>query len=62
MTKMFFTNEKTGRRYEIVRFDKESGEVVLKGELAEFAEPYDKERFQKLGYVLQKGDQDDAVR
>lgn len=61
MTKVFFKNEKTGKKYEVVKLDKEKSEVTLRGEYAEFIEPYDKERFQKLGYVLVKEEQADAV-
>lgn len=61
MTKVFFKNEKTGKKYEVVKLDKEKSEVTLRGEYAEFVEPYDKERFQKLGYVLVKEEQADAV-
>jgi len=52
--KLFFRNKTTGKRYDIVRIDKEAGEIVLKGEHAEFTEKYDKERFARLGYVLEK--------
>ncbi len=65
MMKLYFKNEKTGKRYEILKLDKTKvvtndgkpapgGVVVLKGELAEFEEPYDKERFERVGYVLEK--------
>ena len=53
-TKIFFRNQKTGRRYLVVRIDKDKNEIVLKGEYAEFVEPYDKERFKKLGYTLER--------
>ena len=48
----YFENVKTGKRYKIVGFDKDAGEVTLKGEHATFTEPYDKDAFQKLGYKL----------
>lgn len=54
--KLYFRNTKTGKRYEIVRLDKEAGEVVLKGEYAEFTEKYDKERFKRMGYELVKSE------
>jgi len=56
MTELYFRNMKTGRRYKVIRIDKEKGEITLKGEYSEFTEPYDKERFQRLGYVLEKVD------
>lgn len=53
MPKLYFQNEKTGKRYEIVRFDKAAGEVVLKGTSNnEFTEKYDKDRFLQMGYSL----------
>ena len=52
--KLFFRNKKTDKVYEVVKLDKEKAEVTLKGEHAEFVEPYSKERFQKLGYTLEK--------
>lgn len=61
MTKVFFKNEKTGKKYEVVKLDKENSQVTLRGEYAEFTEPYDKERFKKLGYVLVKEEEPDAV-
>jgi len=49
-----FVNQKTGRKYEVVRFDKDAGTVTLRGEAGiEFTEPYSKERFVNLGYELQ---------
>jgi len=60
MVKLYFRNEQTGKRYKIVSMDKEAGEVVLQGEHAEFTEKYDKEKFKKLGYVLEK-EVEDAV-
>ncbi len=54
MTKLYFKNEQTGRRYEVVKFDLAENTVTLKGEHAEFVEPYDKEKFVQLGYVLER--------
>lgn len=53
MTKIYFENTATGKRYEVVGIDKApdgSETITLKGEFAEFKEPYSKERFKKLGY------------
>lgn len=55
--KLYFRNTKTGKQFEIVRIDKEKNEVVLRGEYAEFAEPYNKERFVANGYTLVRGDE-----
>ena len=54
MAKVFFRNEQTGRRYEVIALDKEKKLVTLKGEHAEFQEPYDPARFKRMGYVLEK--------
>ncbi len=51
---LFFKNTRTGKRYEIVRLDKDAGTVTLKGQHAEFTEKYDKEKFQQMGYTLEK--------
>lgn len=57
MAKLLFVNEKTGKTYEVVRFDQEAGKVYLKGEHGvEFGEDYDKELFQRLGYKLKQGE------
>lgn len=58
--KLYFRNVKTGKRYAVVRIDKTANTVTLKGEMAEFTEPYDKERFKRMGYVLEK-ETEDAV-
>jgi hypothetical protein len=59
MTELYFKNVKTDRRYKVMRIDKEKGEITLKGEYSEFTEPYDKERFKRLGYVLEKVESED---
>lgn len=54
MPEVAFVNEKTGKRYKVVKFDQTAGKVTLIGEHGvEFTENYDKELFQKLGYKLQ---------
>lgn len=57
MTTLYFRNTNTGKRYQVVKMDKEKNEIVLKGEYATFTEPYDKERFKTNGYVLEQGDE-----
>lgn len=54
MTRLVFRNTVTGKTYDVVRLDKERGVVILKGPNAQFEEPYDKENFKRLGYVLEK--------
>jgi hypothetical protein len=54
MAEIAFVNTKTGRKYRVVKFDKDAGTVTLIGEAGvEFTEPYSKERMQNLGYELQ---------
>jgi hypothetical protein len=54
MPEIAFVNQKTGKRYRVVTFNKDAGTVTLVGEHGvEFTEPYSKERFQELGYTLQ---------
>lgn len=60
MTEYYFRNTKTGKRFKVIKLDKTTGEIILKGEYSEFKEQFSKERFQKLGYVLEK-ESTDAV-
>lgn len=62
MTKLFFKNTNTGKRYEVLKLDKTTGEIILKGEHVEFVERYEKERFKQMGYVLEKEDADAEQR
>lgn len=57
--KLFFKNTKTGKRYEVIKLDKKSGKVILKGELAQFDLDFDPDLFEKLGYELVE-EQEDA--
>jgi hypothetical protein len=60
MSKLYFRNEHTGKRYRVVKLDKVSGSITLRGDHAEFTEKYDKEKFKSMGYVLEKeADEDD---
>lgn len=52
--KVFFVNEKTGKKFEVVWINQETGKIRLKGQHREFDEDYSKERFVKLGYKLMK--------
>jgi uncharacterized pyridoxamine 5'-phosphate oxidase family protein len=61
MVKLYFRNVKTNKRYEVVSLDKEKNEVTLRGETATFVEPYDKQRFQQLGYVLERIEEDEMA-
>jgi len=55
----YFVNEATGRKYKVLSFDKEKGEVRLLGDygvasnnLDGFPVKYDKDSFVKMGYSL----------
>jgi hypothetical protein len=46
-------NQKTGKKYKILGFDRDAGTITLSGELGvTFTEKYNKELFKKLGYEL----------
>lgn len=49
-TKAYLRNTHTGTEFEVVGFDRASGEITLKGEFAPFTEKFDKEQFKALGY------------
>lgn len=61
MSKVYFKNEKTGKMFEVVGLDNAAGTITLKGEHAQFTEPYDKERFKQMGYTLVRQEAKDAV-
>lgn len=48
----YFLNERTGRRYDVVTFDKERGKIKLKGQIGEFEEDFNREKLEKMGYKL----------
>ena len=51
MSDLYFLNERTQKKYKVVRFDAEAGTVILTGELdAEFEEKFDKAKFKNMGY------------
>lgn len=54
MATVYFRNTKTGKRFEVVRLDPKTNIITLRGEHAEFDETYDKEKFKRLGYTLEK--------
>ena len=58
--KIYFTNAQTGKRYEVVAWDKETNKVTLSNDGATFVEEYSKERFKRLGYKLEKVENEDA--
>lgn len=53
MAEVAFVNEKTGKKYKVVKFDQDAGKVTLIGDAGvEFEESYSKELFKRLGYKL----------
>ena len=60
MTVVYFENASTGKRFKVLRWNRETGEITLKGVHAEFTEKYEKERFAKLGYRIVKEETTDA--
>ena len=54
MPQLYFVNSHTGNRYDVVSFDREAGEVTLRGPLTkgEFTTKFDKDAFLRMGYVL----------
>lgn len=58
MSKIYLRNQHTNKRYQVIALDKEKKLVTLRGEHAEFKEPYDPARFKRLGYVIEKEEVD----
>lgn len=54
MKKAYVVHARTGEKYEVIKFDKAEGKFTLKPSVGEaFEEPYDKSRFEKMGYTVQ---------
>lgn len=58
MASYYFKNEATGNKYKVVKLDKEAGTVTLRGKFGEFVEKFDKERFKKMGYLMEKEEEE----
>ena len=54
MTTLYFKHTKTGKRFKILRHEKESNEVVLQGSYAEFKVKFDKDWLKEMGYTLER--------
>jgi hypothetical protein len=52
--KVFFKNSRTGKEFEVIWLNGETGKIRLKGQHREFDEDYSRDRFVKLGYELVK--------
>lgn len=59
MSTLYFKNSATGNKYRVVKFDREAGTVTLRGKYGEFTEKFDKEKFQRMGYSLEQGTDED---
>jgi hypothetical protein len=56
MPEAYFENEKTHKKYTVVKFDKEQGKVRIRGEAGfEFDERYNPALFRQMGYTLKIG-------
>jgi hypothetical protein len=47
---MFLLNERTGKKFRIIKIDATKKEITLKGDHNAFTDPYDIEKLKKLGY------------
>jgi hypothetical protein len=56
MATYYLVSSRTGKKFEIIERDKAAGTVKLKGDIAEWDEPFDMEKFKKQGYTLVKED------
>lgn len=59
--RLFFVNDQTKRKYEVVGKDPETEELILKGceTGVEFKQKFDKKQFKGLGYRLEKEEASD---
>lgn len=54
---VYFESIHTGKRYKVMKFDREAGTVTLIGpHNMPFEEKFTKERFQQMGYTLKTGE------
>lgn len=49
---MYLVNDSTGKRYKIIRFDRERREITIEGQYNTWTEPFDKAKLQAAGYQL----------
>jgi hypothetical protein len=54
MKKPYVVHARTGEKYEVLKIDKANNVFTLKPAVGDaFEEPYDKARFEKMGYTVQ---------
>lgn len=61
--KLFFRNKASGVAYRVIKLDPKDAKdrkVVLQGEHGQFTEPFDPERFRRMGYDLVREDAPDV--
>lgn len=54
----FLVHKQTGKKFQILKQDKEAGTITLKGSHATFTEDFDAAKFKKQGYELKKEEVD----
>lgn len=57
MTVLYFRHAKTNRRFKVIRHNKETNELTLKGSYAEFKVKFDKDQLKEMGYTLEREEQ-----
>ena len=61
MQKRVLRHTETGREYDVVSIDAERKIVTLRGDLTEFTEPLDWQRFKDMGYKRATVETDDGL-
>lgn len=56
MAKYFLVHKQTGKKFQVIKQDKEAGTITLKGSHAAFTEEFNPAKFKKQGYELRKED------
>lgn len=52
---LYLLNEKTGKRYDVVKFDPEAQTITCKGPIGgQFTEPFDRAKLLRMGYELKQ--------
>lgn len=57
MTTLYFRHTKTNRRFKLIRHNKETNELTLKGSYAEFKVKFDKDWLKEMGYTIEREDE-----
>jgi len=59
--KTYLRSTKTDKRYQVVNVNKDKSppEVTLRGDYGDFIEPWNPEMFKKLGYIMEKEEDND---